>query len=185
MAGLPIEGATRLYDWLGRAFSAATRADGVAELQVEGLGAASTEYTFAVKPTVMGGRLYEGTAPVHVVFPAGASASAPVTLTVRSRAGHLAGRLNGGGADIAIHAIHLPEGQSYEATTASDGRFAFPDLPVGQYLVLADQRALAAQGLAGTGETIDLAASPQVNITLMVKPESRGQPGRTSARPGG
>ncbi len=170
VTGLPVQADTRLYEWRGRTFIGTTGANGTADFDVEALAAASTRYVLQIKPTVINGQLYESAAPVEVVLPPGATTAPPVTLTVRARAGHIAGELAGSHSVVTLYAIHLPEGTRYDTQTSTSGTFTFKNLPIGRYLVLADEAALAGQGLASASQTVDLAQSPDASVGLTTRP---------------
>ncbi len=75
---------------------------------------------------------------------------------------------------VSIHAILLPSGKSFSAQTSTNGTFEFPTLPIGSYLVMADDRALATQGYSVKNQTIDLFQSPTTSITMPLVPTQRG-----------
>jgi hypothetical protein len=170
--GLRVDAATLLYEWRGRAFAGTTGADGTAHLPVEVLSEVPTHYTFYVPPTVVDGVRYASLAPVEVTLPPGAESAAPITLAVQAEGGSLAGRLLGAAAQslapVIVRAIQLPGGLSYQTQTSADGAFAFADLPVDRYRVVADADALSAQGLAGVPQTVDLAQAPATEVTLLL-----------------
>jgi hypothetical protein len=95
---------------------------------------------------------------------------APITLTVRAQSGQITGHLSGSASQVTIHAIKLPEGTRYDTLTSVAGDFAFADLPIGRYRVLAEAEAVAAQGLASAGQTVDLAGSPMAEVALALTP---------------
>jgi hypothetical protein len=73
-----------------------------------------------------------------------------------------------------VHAILLPSGKKYSAPASAAGTFEFPNLPIGSYLVMADDRELAAQGYLGKSQSVDLFKSPTASITLSITPAERG-----------
>ncbi|MCC6187406.1 MAG: carboxypeptidase regulatory-like domain-containing protein, partial [Anaerolineales bacterium] len=171
---LRVEASTVLYEWRARVFAGTTDATGTASIPLEVLAEVPTRYTFGVPPTVVDGVRYESIAPVELALPAGAASAEPVVLAVRAQTGAITGRLAGAvslpGAGLPVHAIRLPEGATLETQTEAAGLFAFADVPVDQYLIVADTAALAGQGLSGAAQTIDLAQAPQAEVVVALTP---------------
>jgi DNA-binding beta-propeller fold protein YncE len=167
-AGLVVQGQTRLYEWRGRAFSGVTAAGGVAQLQVEALSEAPTRYAFSLPPFVVDGVLYSSLAPAELTLPAGAASAAPVTLVVRAQRGSVTGRLAGapGLADVPIWAVPLSGAAVMQTRTSQDGAFTFGDLPVDEYLIMADAPTLSSAGLRSDGQRLDLSQTPQAEVLL-------------------
>jgi WD40 repeat protein len=174
LPALAPQASTRLYHWRGRTFSGLTAADGVARFNVEVLSEVAVTYSFALPPTLVAGRLYASVAPVTVTVPAGTTELPPVTLTIRSEAGQITGRLAALGGPFAVSAIHLPDGARYVSQTSSTGAFTFSDLPLGQYQLVADPDALAALGLAAAALPVDLTTMPRVDVELDTEPLGPG-----------
>ncbi|MCC7361258.1 MAG: carboxypeptidase regulatory-like domain-containing protein, partial [Anaerolineales bacterium] len=171
---LRVEASTVLYEWRARVFAATTDGTGAASVPLEALAEVPTRYTFRVPPTVVDGVRYESIAPVEITLPAGAASAEPVVLAVRAQTGAVTGRLTGAvpllDAGLPVHAIRLPEGAAFRTQTEAGGVFAFADMPVDQYLIVADTAALAGQGLSGAAQTIDLAQAPQTEVVVALSP---------------
>ena len=58
--------------------------------------------------------------------------------------------------------------------TSAAGTFEFPNLPIASYLVMADDRALAAQGYSGKSHAVDLLQSASASITLPIISAQQG-----------
>ena len=176
VANVPVIGSTWLYVWRARSTTGATASNGIANVpNVEVLSEASTIYVFRVDPSVVNGILYKSVKDVEVTLPPGATSAPMITLQVRGQTGKLNGSIKGVvTAPIVVHAILLPSGKKYSTVTSSAGTFEFPNLPIGSYLVMADDRALAAQGYAGKSQSVDLLKSPSATITLPITSAERG-----------
>jgi len=171
VSGIPIQASTRLYEWRARNFNGITNMEGHASVQVEALGEAPTRYTFSVKPVVINGLLYESLESVEATLPPGATSAPPVTLHVRVRKGQISVQLvPPTGNSIRVRAIHMPDGAIHDAQSSAQGIFAFPELPIGRYLILADPDALAALGLVSQTQQIDLFQEPNPLIQLALTP---------------
>ncbi|MBI5650042.1 MAG: carboxypeptidase regulatory-like domain-containing protein [Chloroflexi bacterium] len=174
IANVPVSGAARLYMWRTRHQTSLTNDAGETFVHVEMLSHSPTRYVFRVEPSVVDGKLIQSIEPITVTLVPGASLSAPITLRVSSRAGEIIGTTNVAIKPIAVRAIRLTDGASYATQTTATSTFAFENLPIAQYLILADERALAEQGFASTPQTIDLAASPTTTMTLPLVATARG-----------
>ncbi len=168
-----VTGSAWLYMWRARNSSAMTDGSGRAVLSVEALTASPTDYVLHVEPTIVDGVLYEGTAPVTITLPRGATSAPPARLAVRARTGQLAGTLAPPVA-VPVRLVRLPDGMSYATASSADGTFLFPALPIGRYLVAADRLALASQGLAAAAPTVDLAAAPSATVSVPVVAIGKG-----------
>ncbi len=162
-----VSAATRLYMWRTRYGSATTDVDGWAHLQLEKLGQAPTHYVFRVKPTLIDGRLYTGAESREMALPPGPSQIEAITLHVRSQRGEIRGTLAGNRPipiPVLVRAINPLNGAMYSARSAQ-GAFAFNDIPVAKYLVLADRGESAAQGFQSDTAVVDLTNPPSTQIT--------------------
>ena len=145
-------------------------AQGQASLQVEALSQNSTTYQISIPPTVIDGVLYESKESIAVTLPPGATTAPTVTVQVQTAQGEINGRVNGLENPIEIRAISLPDGASHVVTTSSQGAFTFTDLPVDEYLIVADPQALAEQGLVLEAEKVDLIELLSAEVNLTPKP---------------
>ncbi|HSM55641.1 MAG TPA: carboxypeptidase regulatory-like domain-containing protein [Candidatus Sulfomarinibacteraceae bacterium] len=169
VADVTVSAATRVYLWRARFGSGLSDSEGRAEVAVEALSQAPTEYVFRVEPTVVDGVLYEGLAPETVRLPPGAESAPPITLAVTSRRGSIAGSLSSaavvpGGTEV--WAIRLPDGAAFRTEINEEGRFQFSDLPVDEYLVTLDHAALLQSGWQSPPHTLDLAQELEAEATL-------------------
>ncbi len=172
-ADLLVQAQTRLYDWRGRSFAGMTDAGGAAALQVEALSEVPTHYSISVPPSIVDGVRYESLAPVELTLPAGAVEAAPLTLVVRAQRGAITGRLSGAAADltgIPIWAVDPTSGVNVQTLAGQDGAFAFADLPIQPYLIVAEAAALAEHGLTSPALALDLTITPQAEATLALAP---------------
>ncbi len=169
---IPIEATTWLYMWRSRTGNGATDSEGLAHVRVEALSQAPTSYRFQVKPLVVNGVFYESITPVDIVLPPSASIGPLVTLQVRARLGTIHGQFNGGipSSQVQIWAIHLPDGDARTAPVSPDGSFIFENIPIGKYVVTADQEFLASQGFMAPEESIDLSQSISADVALNLLP---------------
>lgn len=176
VANVPVIGSTWLYLWRARSTTGATGPNGIANVpNVEVLSEASTKHVFRVEPSVVDGVLYTSVKDVEITLPPGATSAPMVTLQVRGQTGKLSGSIKGAlAAPVPVHAILLPSGKNYSTQTSAAGAFEFPNLPIGSYLVMADDRALAAQGYSGKRQSVDLMKSPAATITLPLTSTERG-----------
>ncbi|MEZ4641566.1 MAG: carboxypeptidase-like regulatory domain-containing protein [Chloroflexota bacterium] len=168
VAGVKVNASTWLYMWRSRSFSGASDAQGQALIRTEALTAAPTAYTFRVEPTVVDGILYEGVTTADLTLAPGETAvSTPLTLTVKAHIGQIAGTISGANtpAALPIWAIRLPSGESYQTVTDKDA-FAFVPLPIDQYLLAVDNAALAAGGLSGESQAVDLFAAYEATAQI-------------------
>lgn len=171
VAGVQVHGSTWLYMWRSRSFSGATDSRGQALVRVEALAAAATEYVFRVAPTVVDGVLYTGVTTATLTLPPGATAAAPLTLTVSAHTGQVTGTLAGPRppAPLPVWAIQLPAGKSVQ-TVADQGSFSFAPLPIGRYLLALDESVLLSRGLSGQSQMVDLFANYQAVATMPLRP---------------
>jgi len=173
LANVPVSGATRLYLWRTRHATSLTNAAGEARVQVEVLSQSPTRYVFRVEPSIVDGALLASVEPITATLAPGAKTIAPITLRVASRVGEIAGKTSVAIKPVAVRAIRLSDGASFTTQTTAAGTFAFTNLPIAQYLILADDRALVEQGFASAPQTIDLTMSPATTMTLPLVATSR------------
>jgi hypothetical protein len=182
VAGVPVVASTWLYMWRQRSALGVTDASGRALVpKVEVLAESSTTHVFRVDPAVVDGVLYESVQPVQITIKPGVSSVPLVTLRVRGRTGKISGSLKGAPSPLTVRAILLPSGKSY-STQTTNGVFEFPNMPIGSYLVMADNYVLAQQGFSTPSQTIDLAKNPTTNVTFATVSNNRGVELRGSMR---
>jgi hypothetical protein len=174
--GIRISASTRLYLWRARHFSTVSGLDGRALIEVESLSEGPTHYLFEIEPTVIDGLLYEGVEPVEMILPARATSIPSVTLQVKATAGQITGQVNSPQKNLIpsfpIWAIHLPDGTSYQSTISPEGSVAFSDIPIGQYLLTANDHTLVKEGYQLENQLVDLANSPHTSVDLSLSPTS-------------
>jgi hypothetical protein len=168
VAGVTVSGATWLYLWRSRQFLGASDSGGTAQLSVEALGMAPTEYLLRVEPTVVDGVLYEGIDEARVELAPGTTTGPAVTLHVRARMGRIEGQVGNFdlAADCHAHAIALPDGRTYTTDVSPSGAFVFADLPIDQYRVVLDSAELANQRQASIWEDVNLTAAIDESVSL-------------------
>ncbi|MFW6069884.1 MAG: carboxypeptidase-like regulatory domain-containing protein [bacterium] len=169
VSDVTVSAATRVYLWRARFGSGLSNSEGRAEVPVEALSQAPTEYVFRVEPSVVDGVLYEGLAPETVRLPPGAESVPPITLAVTSRRGSIEGHFASAGAvprESDVWAIRLPEGAAFRTTVDEEGRFHFDRLPVDEYLVTLDHAALLQSGWQSPPHTVDLTEDLDAEVAL-------------------
>ncbi len=171
LAGIPVHAGTVLYEWRARYGAATTRQNGVAQLTLETLSQAPTVYDLSVPPVALNGRLYATDEPVQLTLSPGMTTASTITLAVRAQTGRLNGKFTGTDLPnilegIKLWALQLPAGPVYSTTLNSRGVFAFEDVPVSEYLVIADSFSLAKQGFAAAQQSVDLISSPQQTLSV-------------------
>ncbi|MBI5880362.1 MAG: carboxypeptidase regulatory-like domain-containing protein [Chloroflexi bacterium] len=168
-SGVPVSASTRMYLWRARHASAATDANGVAQVPVEVSIQSPVRYVFRVEPIVIQGVRYAGTQSVELELPPAASSVSPITLVVSARLARIEGRvLPLPDGPLTVLAIRRPDGVSHQVNVGADGAFAFGEIPIGRYLVTLDAPALAQHGWTSSARTIDLTGdmAPQVDLKL-------------------
>jgi hypothetical protein len=93
---------------------------------------------------------------------------------VASYTGEISGTLSVPLQAIPIRAVSTSDGASYSTQTIVGGKFAFANLPISEYRVLADERTLAQSGYEGSFQTIDLAPKYSASTTIPLVPTTRG-----------
>ncbi|MFW5942655.1 MAG: carboxypeptidase-like regulatory domain-containing protein [Chloroflexota bacterium] len=168
--GVNVTGATQIYLWRARRALAATDNQGQAQLKVEALSQAPTEYRVQVKPTIVDGVLYEGIGEERVTLAPGAGRGEAVELTVSARQGQLSGQLSAAApGSPQIWAVCLPDGRSFRTPVDADGAFQFEDLPLRPYRLMLDPLALADMGLDGDSTDVDLTERAERQVTVSVR----------------
>lgn len=162
LAGLSVDASTILYEWRDRFSNAVSDADGQAQLKLEELSQAKTVYNLSIPPQTLNGMFYFSPQAVTVTLDPHADES-PVTLTAQTMKGRIDGTL---AADGDLWAIQLPAGPVYQASSTPEHSLAFADIPVGQYLLIADVFALAEQNLSAPAREVDLFASPETTVEI-------------------
>jgi hypothetical protein len=127
-----------------------------------------------VEPIILDGVVYEGIEPIEIVLPPGVKSADPVTLLVHSRLGIIEGRLLPQDAlhvtSIPLWAFHMPEGLSYQTNLSRDNTFRFIDLPMGEYLLAADENETATYGFTIENQVVTLDGSGTEEVGLNVAP---------------
>jgi hypothetical protein len=168
--GVTVSASTWMYLWRARHKSGTTDSTGVAEMRVESSTQSPLKYVFQVEPSIVDGILYESVVPQTLILQPGQLSASSLTLKVRAKKGAIAGSLSGvqssstGG--LPVLAVHLPDGSSTRVQTQADGKFAFSDLPIGKYLIMADQVELRQRGYTAKTQTADLTQANSVSIDL-------------------
>ncbi|MBI5649541.1 MAG: hypothetical protein HZC40_03715 [Chloroflexi bacterium] len=166
IAHIPVLGSARLYLWRARTSIATTDAGGLARVQVEALGQASTRYVFDVPPVIVNGVWYESVESKQVTLKPGQTLGETLTLPVRARRGQITGALRGAGdPGLTVRAIDAITGASFVTHTRTNA-FAFSDLPVARYFVALDPAELAPRALQAQTIPVDLTTAPAASITL-------------------
>ncbi|MBN2470631.1 MAG: carboxypeptidase regulatory-like domain-containing protein [Anaerolineae bacterium] len=134
-----VSASTVIFEWRRRAFYAPI-STGEAVVQLEGLAHADLVYEVALEPLVVDG-LHYSAAPQAVVVPGGDAAPPAVTLRAHPSMASLSGQVrdgvSGDGIPADVLVVDRLLGRSFAATAAEDGHFAFPELPVAEYTLLA------------------------------------------------
>ncbi|MFW6063682.1 MAG: carboxypeptidase-like regulatory domain-containing protein [Chloroflexota bacterium] len=168
--GVNVTGATQIYLWRARRALAATDNQGQAQLKVEALSQAPTEYRVQVKPTIVDGVLYEGIGEERVTLAPGAGRGEAVELTVSARQGQLSGQLSAAApGSPQIWAVCLPDGRSFRTPVDADGAFQFEDLPLRPYRLMLDPLALADMGMDADSTDVDLTERAERQVTVSVR----------------
>lgn len=170
LGGLTIEASTILYQWRDRFGDARSDADGEALLTLEKLSQAQTTYAVSIPPQVVNGILYASTAPTELILDQN-SLPTPLTLTAHALKGQINGEFGVRSSSSSlkgttIWAIQLPAGPAYQTSLTDQNMFVFKDIPISQYLVIADTQALAKQNFYTTSHTTDLFNSPLANMSF-------------------
>jgi WD40 repeat protein len=168
--GISVEAVTRLYGWRGRNFNGVTDSQGEIDLEVEALAEASTSYLVQTSPSLVDGVLYTPDDSVTVLLPAGASSASPVTLKVRSQDGQIQGDVTidgmGPGISLPIWAVRISNGKGYPLQVAPNGHYDFSDLPIADYVLTLDPKALADHGWNEVRKEVDLTTMPSMEVDL-------------------
>lgn len=174
LAEIPVTAATRLYLWRTRYSTSLTDKRGQTTLQVEALSEAPTEYLIRVEPVIVNGTLYESIDPIRIILSAGAKRHSPVTLKIRSRMGEIRGHLYSeqGVTPLPsqIWAINLLSGKAFSAPVLQNARFAFKNLPYGQYHFALEPSVSEAIGIALVSEEVLLDQTSSMPISLPLLP---------------
>jgi hypothetical protein len=172
--GVYVAGTARLYQWRTRSGKGITDSSGLAMVRVEALSQASTKYVFYIEPTIVDGALYEGLDSVEVVLPAGAVAAETVTLFVKRTSGSLSGSISSPGSspfpELQLWAVQVPTGQAWSTPVLPSGDFDFDTLPIAQYWLATDIRALASRGFRLEEKMVDLEPSGAAVVNAYIQP---------------
>ena len=174
IANIPIQAFTYLYQWRGRTFKATSDDVGQANIEVEALSEHSTTYQISIPPVVVDGMQYESEDNVSVTLPSLGNAPYPIKLQVQASTGRITGSVTGLNAAVHVWAIRLADGEAFTATTSPQGEFIFTDLPVTQFMLVADPWMLAEQGLFANSEVVDLVISNATQLSLITQPLKGG-----------
>lgn len=173
VSGVPVSASTWIYLWRARFGHGESDENGLAQLTVEALSQAPTEYVIKVGPTIVDGTLYEGTKSLTVSLPPGATEHPTVTLPVTARQGSIEGQVDDQGDDACasqpVWAVRLPDGTSSQTAVDEQGRFTFDEVPLDSYLVTLDQGALSLAGWQSQPQTIDLTEAIDGRLSLPVE----------------
>ncbi len=168
IAGIDITASTRFFDWRARQYSGKTDEAGSATLEIEALQQWPTSYTLILPPTLIGGAIYQSSAPVQVTLPAGAKSFPPVMITAVVKRGQIEGTINGQlNKPVTVRAIQLPNGAVHAAQTAQ-GKFALDNLAIQSYLLTLDDEESTAQGIRAVPTTVDLTTTSAATATLQL-----------------
>src|SRR5690606_22634284 len=101
---------------------------------------ANTAYTVSIPPQAVNDVLYSSTEPVDIVLEPGADSYQPVILTAQAVTARIQGEvyLPGPTREAKIWAIQLPAGPAYQTSLQTNARFEFEQIPVSQYVIVAD-----------------------------------------------
>lgn len=170
LTDIPVQASTRLYLVRARLATGSTHDDGIALVKVEALAEAPTKYVFRIEPVIVDGVRYESLGSVELVLPPGATEAQQITLTVTSQSGQIDGRLSYDhrlpDEPILIRAIRTSDGTSYETEISGKNEFSFAKIPLDRYLIMADNRSLANNGLYAIDQEVDLAKELEAFIEI-------------------
>jgi len=169
LANIPVSASTRLYLWRGRYFVTSTDHQGQAEIHLEALAEAPTQYWIQVGPSVVDGILYYSVEPVEISLPAGATTSAPITIRARTMVGRITGSVVGlDGSMISsarVLAVRVDNGSSFVTELSPQGSFVFDDIPLFNYMIIPDLGEQVLQyRFTPELETINLVDTPVVTV---------------------
>lgn len=159
-AGIPVQAVTRLYEWRGRTFTQASKANGQADLEVEALSTVPTIYQVSVPPVVIDEIWYESVETTSVTLMPGEGIIPVTTLEVREITGQITGTIIDAQKPIRVLAIHLPDGKTVYTQSSVEGEFSFANLPVGQYAIAAIENGKVQSAI------VDLTHSPTASVEL-------------------
>ena len=171
ISDLMIQATTVLYSWRARTSNAATDVTGIAQLDLESLSQADTDYTISIPEQIVNGISYASDEAVQMILQPGVTSYPVVTLTARAQRGSIHGGITGTDlptslAGVTVWAFELPDGPTFKAPLASDQSFTFEALPIDQYLLFADPLALAQAGWRAESESLDMAHTLQADVSL-------------------
>lgn len=173
LEGLSLEASTTIYQWRDRFAEGVSGGEGKAQLSVEALTQAHTDYNLSIPSQVLNGILYASPGPIEVTFDPDATSHSMVTLTAHALTGRINGELGGVGLtsvqNLKVWAIQLPAGPAYQTSLTSQNMFVFGQIPVSRYIVMPDPTALSKQGLHTAAQTINLLESPLSNISFSLE----------------
>ncbi len=175
---IPVQAEARQYDWRGRLFRELTSADGRVDLNVEVLTQRETIYYVSVPPTMINNRRYQSAETTTLTIPPGAGILDPVTLAVYVENGSINGRVQASpdlpaGIDLDgdVLAVALPGGLIYNQAPAQDSSFAFSGLPLGSYLLTADNEE-SGGSWAAQAQELDLLEQSAVESSVLINKTS-------------
>lgn len=185
---LVVRASTILYYWRSRTADAISDMNGNVQLKLEVLSQSSTVFVVNVPSQVANGLLYTGGEPVHVKLEPGEVSHPAIIVTAHAQAGNLRGKLTGtnmyaGLEGANVWAVKFPAGPVYQTLLSADGTFIFDQLPIDRYLIFVDPYALAQNGLHVASQNVNLAESPQMDISMDLS-ESRQISGKITLQDG-
>lgn len=136
---IPVQAVTRLYEWRERSYTEISNAEGWVNLEAEMLSTVPTIYKISIPPVVIGGTWYESIETANVILNPGETEIDEITIQVRERTGRVEGQISGVHDPLQVYAIHLPDGEVMASVTSDDGKYAIPDLPIGQYMITLEE----------------------------------------------
>ncbi len=165
-AAAQVSAATIIFEWRRRAFYAPVSGE-QATLQVEGLTYADLTYEVRLNPLIVDGVHYSAE-PQTVVVTGGDASPPAVTLRAHPSMASLSGQVregvSGQGLTASVLLVDRLSGQAFSTVTEDNGRFAFEELPVAEYALLA--RAPGSFHLPRhLNLTDEIAVSTRVNLT--------------------
>jgi hypothetical protein len=165
--GVTVQASTLLYEWRDRTSSATSQENGEATLLLEGLSNAPLNYEIRFPDQVVGGIFYSAKEGPRFTVDPEAAGLEPLILNINSQKGQIHGTLTyKPDTQITVWAIQLPAGPILESQTDKRGGFSFTDLPISQYMILANPAMMSNEGQSGEPIKVDLEGSPTSILKL-------------------
>lgn len=176
LEGISVVATTRLYLWRSRHFQGTTDANGFVELRVESLSEAPTQYQFQVEPVIVNGVLFESKQPQNLILLPGATKGEIIYLNLKASSGNLSGNIIRNDIqedqELDVYAISIPDGSHRVTPTDSQGFFTFSNIPVGEYIVISNNKEDLNKTLYSEQEYINLTNDIGPSIQLDVYKEN-------------